>query len=86
MKMMDNCAAKDAEYYESLDLCKVADLSQARIGQKGAINCFIERITSTVNEALSFPKYPTTALELPTRYGKSDVIRICILEAIMRGR
>jgi SepF-like predicted cell division protein (DUF552 family) len=59
--------------YEELDICESFDISKCRKGQKGAINCIKYNIVSG---------NPTVSICLPTRYGKSDVIRLSSIELI----
>ncbi len=68
-KMMPN--PRSAAYYEGANFCKVSNISKARIGQRGAINCIIDRCRQG---------YSTSAVVNPTRYGKSHVIRCSAIE------
>lgn len=63
------------EYYEQIDLSTCLDISTFRRGQKGAFNCIMETIR----------KKNTCAIVLPTRYGKSDVIRAACIELVSQG-
>jgi hypothetical protein len=51
---------------------QIANLDKARVGVKECIDTTMERIRNGENY---------TANVLPTRYGKSDVIRVCAIEA-----
>lgn len=61
-------------YYENANFCKFSDIEKARIGQRGAVNCIIDRVV--------FKQEKLTSLVLPTRYGKSDVIRLSAIELV----
>lgn len=52
------------------------NLDNARSGQQEAINCIITRITAAE---------PYTTIVLPTRYGKSDVIRLAAIYLVENG-
>lgn len=67
---------KNRSYYESLNLGIHVDIAPFRIGQKGAFNCIVEKVID---------RSPTISIVLPTRYGKSDVIRASAIELIERG-
>lgn len=66
---------KTKEQYEIASICKHFNMDSLRIGQRGAINCILDRMQQ---------KMPTTSIVLPTRYGKSDVIRVSAIEAKLR--
>lgn len=59
------------EKYENMNLGQFVDISNFRVGQKGAFNCIIENILQG-NKIIS--------VILPTRYGKSDLIRSASIE------
>jgi len=52
------------------------DIVPFRIGQKGAFNCIVEKVLD---------KEQTISIVLPTRYGKSDIIRATAIELQERG-
>jgi superfamily II DNA or RNA helicase len=57
--------------YETKNLGKYVDISNFRVGQKGAFNCIVEKIIQGEN---------AVSVILPTRYGKSDLIRAASIE------
>src|SRR5437868_5463822 len=59
-------STKNRSYYEALNLGLHVDITPFRIGQKGAFNCIVEKVMD---------KAQTISIVLPTRYGKSDVMR-----------
>lgn len=83
--------ARDAAYYESRNLVTIGDLAAARVGQIGGINCIIERAIAYTEgrrgmaDIESISHLQRTALVVPTRYGKSDIIRMSALELYHRG-
>lgn len=74
-KLMENTPSMK-EYYERANFCKFSTISNLRRGQRGAINCIIDR---TKND------HKTTAVVIPTRYGKSHIARISAIELIEQG-
>jgi superfamily II DNA or RNA helicase len=64
------------QIYEEGNEAKFSDVSGMRIGQRGALNCIISRIRNGEKK---------TAIVLPTRYGKSDVIRLSAYELYYQG-
>jgi superfamily II DNA or RNA helicase len=67
---------KNRSYYESLNLGLHVDIVPFRIGQRGAFNCIVEKVMDNSQ---------TISIVLPTRYGKSDVMRATAIELIERG-
>jgi superfamily II DNA or RNA helicase len=66
---------KDKNYYNNADYATCFDSSGFRIGQRGAFNCVIDRFLE---------KQQCISIVLPTRYGKSDVMRMTALELFHR--
>lgn len=75
-KGMKVLSPKNNDFYERLNLGLHVDIAPFRIGQKGAFNCIVEKVMD---------HSPTISIVLPTRYGKSDVIRASAIELIERG-
>lgn len=57
--------------YELQNLAKHFDMKGLRPGQKGALNCILDRVGRREKH---------TAIVLPTRYGKSHVVRLAAFE------
>jgi superfamily II DNA helicase RecQ len=62
---------KNNEYFENLNLAQYLDIQPFRIGQRGAFNRIVERVKD---------KKKSVSVVVPTRYGKSDVIRASAIE------
>jgi len=60
-------------YYENANFARVCNLSKTRVGQRGAINCALERFLNGAT---------TNSCILPPRYGKSDIQRLTVIELI----
>ena len=76
LKKGKKVSVKNRSYFESINLGLHVDIAPFRIGQKGAFNCIVEKVMDHAQ---------TVSIVLPTRYGKSDVIRSTAIELIERG-
>lgn len=68
----------NSDEFEKMNLGQVVDITNFRAGQRGAFNCAIHLLVNGIKVTIS--------LVLPTRYGKSDVIRALALELYERGQ
>ncbi len=64
-------------FYESLNnTTRFSDLSAARVGQRGAINCVVHLVQKNQQ---------TIAVVLPTAYGKTFVMGVSCVELVLQG-
>lgn len=70
---------KNKAYFDSLNKQKFIDTKNLRLGQKGALNCAIERIEDIVNKIL---ESKSVSIVEPCGYGKSHLILGIAYEAV----